>query len=101
MWTLHDGISYDGAFPHFSLIVFAMAEFDSEVLHDQNAQLTQEYIQLRNSFHTQTQEITYLRNMVQQPANSAPPTQKSLNLPLPPRFSGSPSELNSFKLRLI
>ena len=39
--------------------------------------------------------------MVQQPANSAPPTQKSLNLPLPPRFSGSPSELNSSKLRLI
>ena len=77
-----------------------MAELDSEVLHDQNAQLTQENIQLRNSFQTQTQEITYLRNMVQQPVSS-PPTQKSLNLPLPPRFSGSPSDLNSFKLRLI
>ena len=78
-----------------------MAEFDSEVLLDQNAQLSQENIQLRNSFQTQSQEITYLRNMVQHPANSAPPTHKSLNLPLPPRFSGSPSELNSFKLRLI
>ena len=43
-----------------------MAEFDSEVLHDQNAQLAQENIQLRNSFDTQTQEISYLRNMVQQ-----------------------------------
>ena len=39
--------------------------------------------------------------MVQQPANSAPPIQKSLNLPIPPRYSGSPSELNSFRLRLI
>ena len=51
-----------------------MAEFDSEVLLDQNAQLSQENIQLRNSFQTQSQEITYLRNMVQHPANSAPPT---------------------------
>ena len=71
------------------------------MLQDQNAQLAQENIQLRNSFETQSQEITYLRNMVQQPAPSAPPTQKSLNLPLPPRFSGSPFDLNSFKLRLI
>ena len=79
-----------------------MAGFDSEVLlQDQNAQLAQKIIQLRNSFQTQSQEITYLRNMVQQPAHSAPPTQKSLNLPIPPRFSGSPSDLNSFKLRLI
>ena len=78
-----------------------MAEFDSEVLHDQNAQLAQENLQLRNPFQTQSQEITYLRNMVQQPAHSAPFTQKSLNLPLPPRFSGSPSDLNSFKLRFI
>ena len=78
-----------------------MAEFDSEVLQDQNSQLAQENIQLRNSFQTQTKEITYLRNMIQQPARSAPPTHKSLNLPLPPRFSGSSSDLNSFKLRLI
>ena len=78
-----------------------MAEFDSEVLQDQNALLAQENIQLRNSFETQTQEISYLRNMVQQPARSALPTPKSLNLPLPPRFSGSSSDLNSFKLRLI
>ena len=78
-----------------------MAELDSEVLRDQNAQLTQENLQLRNSFQTQSQEITYLRNMVQQPAPSAPLTQKSLNLPLPPRFSGSSSDLNSFKLRVI
>ena len=33
--------------------------------------------------------------MVQRPANSAPPIQKSMNLPIPPRYSGSPSELNS------
>ena len=78
-----------------------MAEYDREVLHDQNAQSAQENIQLRNSFDTQTQEISYLRNMVQQPARSALPTPKSLNLPLPPRFSGSSSDLNSFKLRLI
>ena len=78
-----------------------MAEFDSEVLHDQNAQLAQENIQLRNSFETQTQEISYLRNMVQQPAQSALPTPKSLNLPLPPRFSGSYFDISSFKLRLI
>ena len=86
----------------FSLKVFAMAEFDGEMLsQDLNAQLAQENIQLRNSFQTQTKEITYLRNMIQQPARSAPPTQKSLNLPLPPRFSRSSSDLNYFKLRLI
>ena len=79
-----------------------MAEFDGEMLsQDLNAQLAQENIQLRNSFQTQTKEITYLRNMIQQPARSAPPTQKSLNLPLPPRFSRSSSDLNYFKLRLI
>ena len=78
-----------------------MAEFDSEVLQDQNSQLAQENIQLRNSFESQTEEINYLRNMVHESARSALPTPKSLNLPLPPRFSGSSSDLNSFKLRLI
>ena len=79
-----------------------MAEFDGEMLlQDQNAQLAHENLQLRNSFETQNQEITYLRNMVQQPPRSPPPPSKSLNLPLPPRFSGSSSDLNSFKLRLI
>ena len=58
-----------------------MAELDSEVLRDQNAQLTQENLQLRNSFQTQSQEITYLRNMVQQPAPSALATQKVLTYP--------------------
>ena len=79
-----------------------MAEFDGEMLlQDQNAQLAHENIQLRNSFETQTQEITYLRNMVLQPPRSPPPPSKSLNPPLPPRFSGSSSDLNSFKLRLV
>ena len=57
-----------------------MAEFDSEVLQDQNAQVAREIIQLQNLFETQTQEISYLRNMVKQPARSALPTPKPLNL---------------------
>ena len=44
--------------------------------------------------------MRYLRNIVQQSTSQAPPTRKSLNLPPPPIFSGSPSEFYSFKLRL-
>ena len=80
-----------------------MAEIDGEVLlQEQNrmAHLEQENIQLRNSFLNQSHEINYSRNIIQQPAHSAPPIQKCMNLPTPLRFSGTLSEIYSFKLRL-
>ena len=85
----------------FSFNFFVMAEFDSEVLlQEQNAHLEQENQQLKNAFQNQSQEINNLRSIVQQPTVSSSLIHKSLNLPTPPRFFGTPSELNSFKLRL-
>ena len=80
-----------------------MADFDSELLlQDQNrmAHLEQENHHLRNSFQHQSHEVNYLKNVIKQPANSAPPIQKILNLPPPPTFSGTPSEIYFFKLGL-
>ena len=80
-----------------------MAEFDSEVLlREQNrvAQLERDIQSLQTSFQQQSNEVTYLRNLAQHNVAQSIPTQKSLNLPPPPRFSGTPSEIYSFRLRL-
>ena len=80
-----------------------MAAFDSEVLlREQNrvAQLERDIQLIQTSFQQQSNEVTYLRNLAQHNVAQSIPTQKSLNLPPPPHFSGTPSEIYSFKLRL-
>ena len=79
-----------------------MATFDSEVLlGEQNrvAQLEHDIQLLQTSFQQKSNEVTYLRNLAQHNVAQSIPTQKILNLP-PPHFSGTPSEIYSFKLRL-
>ena len=75
-------------FLHFIFDPFpAMAKFDNEVLQQEPDRMAH----LENNFQHMANEHHYLRN-----ANSRP----NLNLPQPPLFSGIPSELHTFKLKL-
>ena len=60
-----------------------------------------------NRIHALEQQVTYLTQQLQiapqpqpQPPLPPPPTHPNLNLPTPPYFSGVPSELFVFRLKL-
>ena len=80
-----------------------MAQFDAQQVDPQQAQFQQD--QARIAFLEQN--VNYSTTSIQQLQNNDPqpiPQQIShpnLNLPQPPPFSGSPSELPIFKLKLI
>ena len=89
-----------------------MASFDEQVLQDEFgrvAQLESHFSQVVNELRQTTSELHHLRNLVTQnipppqfhnPHPPPPPTRPNLNLPQPPPFSGNPSELSTFKLKL-
>ena len=89
-----------------------MASFDEQVLQDEFgrvAQLESHFSQVVNELRQTTSELHHLRNLVSQnipppqfhnPHPPPPPTRPNLNLPQPPPFSGNPSELSTFKLKL-
>ena len=54
---------------------------------------------LEQNFQNVVNELNYLRNVVARP--SPPPPRPNLNLPQPAPFSGVPSELQTFKLKLF
>ena len=59
---------------------------------------------LEDQFQYLLAEVTHLRGIVNQPPPTPPPPQQfrpNLNLPQPPQFSGFPSELPTFKLKLF
>ena len=59
---------------------------------------------LEGQFQYLFAEITNLRGMVNNPLPPPPPPPQlrpNLNLPQPPQFSGVPSELPTFKLKLF
>ena len=75
-----------------------MAEFDNKVLQDDKNRIS--YLE---------QNVQYLVNQIQQlqsltsqpPPPQHQPPRPNLNLPQPPPFSGIPSELPLFKLKLL
>ena len=95
---------------YFSLLI--MSQLDEEEVLSQHAQQSTE-----ERFHALEQHITYLTQQVQQnqqlpipslpsiqppplPPPPPPSPQPNLNLPTPPYFSGIPSELIVFRLKL-
>ena len=84
-----------------------MAAFD-DALNQQNAQLPipipdpNRIASLEGQFQYLFAEVTNLRGMVNNPPPPLPrPLRPNLNLPQPPQFSGTPSELPIFKLKLF
>ena len=81
-----------------------MADFDNSVLQqeqDRMAHLETENQDLRIRFQQMANGWIFLRNQVQHPPPQFPTSpRKNINLPPPPIFSGIPSVLFSFKLRL-
>ena len=86
-----------------------MAAFD-DALNQQNAQLPipipdpNRMVFLEGQFQYLFAEGTNLRGMISNPPPPPPLPQQSrpnLNLPQPPQFSGTPSELPTFKLKLF
>ena len=84
-----------------------MAAFD-DALNQQNAQLPipipdpNRMAFLEGQFQYLFAEVTNLRGMVNNPPPPPPqPLRPNLNLPLPLQFSGTPSELPIFKLKLF
>ena len=55
---------------------------------------------LENQFQYLFAEVTHLRGLVHQPPLPHQPSHPNLNFPQPPQFSGVPSELPIFKLKL-
>ena len=89
--------------------VFAMAAFDADMQQDPTRMTN-----IENAIYDLIDEVHYLRNMAQQPIPPPPPpppppplqpvpllNRPNLNLPQPPQFSGIPSELPTFKLKVF
>ena len=77
-----------------------MAAFDEEL----NRQNPNRMAFVEDQFQNLFAEVTHLRGIVSQPPPPLPPPQQflpDLNLPQPPKFSGVPSELPTFKLKLL
>ena len=84
-----------------------MASFDANVAQqerDRVARLESDKNSLRTQFQQMANHVNYLTNQVQNqnplPPPAPPPQRRNLNLPDPPKFSGNPSELQSFKVQL-
>ena len=86
-----------------------MAAFD-DALNHQNPQIPlpipdpNRMAFLEGQFQYLFAEVTHLRGMVNNPPPPPPPPppfRPNLNLPHPPQFSGTPSELPTFKLKLF
>ena len=88
-------------FLHFKFaLFFAMAAFDAQVLRQNPNRL----VFLENQFQHLFNEVHHLRGIVAQAPPPPPPVQPfrpNLTLPTPPNFSGVPSELPTFKLKLF
>ena len=86
-----------------------MAAFD-DALNHQNPQIRvpipdpNRLALLEGQFQYLFAEVKHLRGMVNNPPPPPPPPppfRPNLNLPQPPNFSGTPSELPTFKLKLF
>ena len=78
-----------------------------EVIDGENSVLPSHGQSSQDRFHALEQQVTYLTQQLQiapqpqpQPPPPPPPHQPNLNLPTPPYFSGVPSELVVFRLKL-
>ena len=85
-----------------------MASFDANVAQqerDRLARLDSDTNSIRSLMQQMGDQLNYLTNQVQNqipqpPPQAPPPPRRDLNLPHPPKFSGNPSELQSFKAQL-
>ena len=78
-----------------------------EVMDGENSVLPSHGQIAQDRLHALEQQVTYLTHQLQiasqpqpQPPPSPPPTHPNLNLPTPPYFSGVPSDLVVFRLKL-
>ena len=85
-----------------------MASFDANVAQqerDRLARLESDTNSIRSLMQQMGDQLNYLTNQVpnqipQPPPQAPPPPRRNLNLPDPPKFSGNPSKLQSFKVQL-
>ena len=69
---------------------------------DRVARLESDNNSIRSLMQQMGDQLNYLTNQVQNnppPQQPPPPPRRNLNLPDPPKFSGNPSELQSFKVQ--